>query len=100
MSRRLNVLASHIAAAEPLDSQPGQQFSGDRGDGFVFTHPEAQHILTNEQRLAYEADGFIVLPGLMADQAAPFVERFEELLLTEKGDFPDGMQIVRDIGAS
>ena len=59
MSRRLNVLASHIAAAEPLDSQPGQQFSGDRGDGFVFTHPEAQHILTNEQRLAYEADGFI-----------------------------------------
>jgi phytanoyl-CoA hydroxylase len=97
LRRHLAAAASVAAAESELAQLPGQQLSAERGDGYVFTDPAAQGILSAEQRDKYERDGFLVVPRLLAGEAEPFVARFEELLHTAKENFPKGMQIVRDL---
>ena len=96
-SRRHVDRLANLAAALDVTRLPGQQLSLERGDGYVFTHPDASSILTTVQRDDYERDGFVVVPGLLAAEAGRYVARFEELIQLAKEDFPPGMQLVRDL---
>lgn len=71
MERRLETLLGHLSSKSGVGASvcgSGLQFTLDKG------------ILTAEQRLAYERDGFIVVKGLVAqEQLDMYRERFKDI---------------------
>ena len=87
MERRLETLLGHLSASTELD------ISG-CGSGFRYTVDGS--ILTAEQRMAYEKDGFLVIRGLVGqEQLDTYRQRFKDICSSKVKVLRDAVFILK-----
>ena len=86
--RRLRTLVAHLQPSRAPVSAPVA--------GSVYKYTLSDGVLSEEQRSAYERDGFLVVRGLVsAEDIHTFTERFKELC--SGTDRTLGLTIMKDV---